>query len=66
MGKISNTEINYIEVMAVNLVQSLKDINSEYDKDRYIYSSSARAKFDRLRVELGKELMKIRRAIYAS
>lgn len=62
--KISNTEIDYISTMCCLLINSLKDYNMECKEDDYIYSSSNRAKFDRLRIELNKELMKIRKVIY--
>ena len=66
MSKITNAEVNYIDVMATKLVDALREFNSEYDAERYVYSSSARARFDRLRVELNKELMRVRRKIYAN
>lgn len=59
---LKKEEITYIEQMTKQIVNALKEI-AKYDDD-YIYQSSARAKFDRLRVELGKELMAIRKRIY--
>lgn len=59
---LKKEEITYIEQMTKQLVNALKEI-AKYD-DEYIYQSPARAKFDRLRVELNKELMAIRKRIY--
>lgn len=59
---IKKEEITYIEQMSKQIVNALKEI-SKLD-DIYIFSSPARAKFDRLRVELNKELMAIRKRIY--
>ena len=58
---LKKEEITYIEQMAKQIVNALKEI-AKYDD--YIYQSPARAKFDRLRVELNKELMVIRKRIY--
>lgn len=59
---LKKEEITYIEQMTKQLVNALKEI-AKYDND-YIYQSPERAKFDRLRVELNKELMAIRKRIY--
>lgn len=59
---LKKEEITYIEQMTKQLVNALKEI-AKLD-DVYIFQSPARAKFDRLRVELNKELMIIRRRIY--
>lgn len=59
---LKKEEITYIEQMTKQLVNALKEI-VKLDDD-YIYQSPARAKFDRLRVELNKELMAIRKRIY--
>lgn len=59
---LKKEEITYIEQMTKQLVNALKEI-AKYDDD-YIYQSPARAKFDRLRVELNKELMAIKKRIY--
>ena len=59
---LKKEEITYIEQMTKQIVNALKEI-AKYDDD-YICQSSARAKFDRLRVELNKELMEIRKRIY--
>ncbi|MBR2526560.1 hypothetical protein IKE67_08870 [bacterium] len=59
---LKKEEITYIEQMTKQIVNALKDIASQ--DNNYVYQSPARAKFDRLRVELNKELMEIRRRIY--
>lgn len=59
---LKKEEITYIEQMAKQLVNALKEIAKL--EDVYIFQSPARAKFDRLRVELNKELMAIKKRIY--
>lgn len=59
---LKKEEITYIEQMTKQIVNALKEI-AKYDDD-YIYQIPERAKFDRLRVELNKELMAIRKRIY--
>lgn len=59
---LKKEEITYIEQMTKQLVNALKEI-TKYDND-YIYQIPERAKFDRLRVELNKELMAIKKRIY--
>ena len=62
--KLKESEINYLEFMCIMLIQSLRDVNKEYKENEYIYSSSNRARFDRLRIELNKSLNKIKNTIY--
>lgn len=59
---LKKEEITYIEQMTKQLINALKEI-AKYDNN-YIYQIPGRAKFDRLRVELNKELMTIRKRIY--
>jgi len=59
---LKKEEITYIEQMAKQIINALKEI-AKLD-GVYIFQSPARAKFDRLRVELNKELMAIRKRIY--
>lgn len=59
---LKKEEITYIEQMTKQIVNALKEI-AKYDND-YIYQIPERAKFDRLRVELNKELMQIKKRIY--
>ncbi len=61
---LKKEEITYIEQMTKQIVNALKEIAKCDDDYIYIYQSPARAKFDRLRVELNKELMAIRKRIY--
>lgn len=63
--KIKQLEIEYIEYLCDMLPRILKKINAEYDNDKYIFSSENRAKFDRLRIEMNKTLMKIKKDIYS-
>lgn len=61
--KINKERLNYIEQMMKEIIKALKDFNSE-DTEHYIYQSSNRAKFDRLRLELTKELLNLKKDIY--
>lgn len=63
MKKITQEQINYIETMSKNLIKALKDFNKE-DNEYYCYASENRAKFNRLRLELTKELINIKKRIY--
>ena len=60
---ITDSEIYYIEFIGEWLPKTLKAIQQE-QKDGYIYASENRARFDRLRIEMNKTLMKIRKKIY--
>ena len=62
--KIDEKEIGYIEYLCDMLPKILKDINKEYKENEYLYSSPSRAKFDRLRIEMNKTLIKIKETIY--
>lgn len=62
MKKLSKNDVDYIETMCADLVKSLT-ICLKYGED-YVYQSPERARFKRLRVELGKKLMEIQKAIY--
>jgi hypothetical protein len=61
--KLTNSEIGYIEFICEWLPKILKEIQKE-QKDGYIYQSENRARFNRLRIEMNKTLMKIRNKIY--
>lgn len=61
--KLTDNEINYIQYICSMLPKILKSIQQE-QKDNYIYQSENRARFDRLRIEMNKTLMKIRKKIY--
>ena len=60
---LTDKEINYIDYICDMLPKTLKTIQQE-QKDGYIYASENRARFDRLRIEITKTLMKIRKKIY--
>lgn len=62
--KVSEKEINYIETMCSLLINTLKDFNNECKENTYVFSSPNRAKFDRLRLELNKELIKVKKEVY--
>ena len=61
--KLTDSELNYIEYICEMLPKTLKAIQKE-QKDGYIYASENRARFDRLRIEINKTLMKIKKKIY--
>lgn len=61
--KLTDSEINYVDYIGDMLPKTLKAIQQE-QKDGYIYASENRARFDRLRIEITKTLMKIRKKIY--
>ena len=63
MKDLSENDVNYVENMCADLVKSL-EICLIYDDDDYIYQMPERARFKRLRVELGKKLMEIQNKIY--
>ena len=60
---LTDKEINYVDYICDILPKTLKAIQRE-QKDGYIYASENRARFDRLRIEISKTLMKIRKKIY--
>ena len=64
MKKIPVEEINYIRTMCNQLIHAIEEYNKEVKEDEFIFASSNRAKFDRLRVELTKEMMKLRKKLY--
>lgn len=62
--KIKNSTVLYIEALCVSLLQSMRAFNKEAENDDFIYSSSNRARFERLRIELAKELIAIQKTMY--
>lgn len=60
---LTDKEINYVDYICDMLPKTLKAIQQE-QKEGYIYASENRARFDRLRIEISKTLMKIRKKIY--
>lgn len=63
MNNLTDKEINYVDFICDMLPKTLKAIQQE-QKDGYIYASENRARFDRLRIEVNKTLMQIRKKIY--
>lgn len=62
---ITNDELIYTEQLTKQLLKSLKDTHKEFfNGDRYLYSSSNRAKFKRLRIELAKHLLIVEKELY--
>lgn len=61
---LTDKEINYVDFICDMLPKTLKAVQQE-QKDGYIYASENRARFDRLRIEISKTLMKIRKKIYS-
>ena len=61
--KLTNCEVDYIEYICDVMPIILRALQQE-QKDGYIYASENRARFDRLRVEMTKTLMKIKKKIY--
>lgn len=66
MQELTKKDVIYLEEMTKNIIKSLKIILKYYENnnDRYLYNSAERARFKRLRVELGKKLMEIQKIIY--
>ena len=64
MKKVDKERISYIEQMMKETIKALKDFNSENTDGYYIFQSSNRAKFDRLRIELTKELLNLKKEVY--
>ena len=64
--KIPKDEISYIEYLCRMLPIILKDFNKECEENNghYIFQSPNRARFDRLRIEMNKTLLKIKKEIY--
>lgn len=62
---IKNKDIEYIKEMTNQIVDSMNNTLKEFHSEQgRIWSSSNRAKFKRLRVELTKELFKIEKELY--
>ena len=63
--KIRNTDILYVQYICEKIPKLLKNIQKEQEENEYhIYQSSNRAEFERLRINLNKELMRIKKSIY--
>lgn len=62
--KIRNTDILYVQYICEKIPKLLRNIQKEQEEEYYIYQSSNRAEFERLRINLNKELMRIKKTIY--
>lgn len=62
---IKNEEIIYIQQVMNKIIESLKQVNEELsENEHYIFSSKARARFDKLRIELNQELLNMKKRLY--
>lgn len=63
--RIHKNTIEYVQMLCDLLPKTLNEINADYDKGKgYLFQSEARARFDRLRIELTKYLVKVKKDIY--
>lgn len=63
--RIHKNTIEYVKMLCNLLPKTLNEINTDYDNcDGYLFQSEARARFNRLRIELTKYLGKIKEDIY--
>ena len=63
--KINQNDINYVNYVCEELPTLLNDIKYEIEQnDHWLYASERRARFDRIRIELNKVLLKIKKDIY--
>ena len=68
--KIKDTQITYIKELSNQIIKSLEAVQEEQKVELlnsnscYICSSKSRATFDRLRLELNRQLLLIRKQIY--
>lgn len=60
---LTEKEIDYVEYTCTIIAKTLRAIQRE-QKQGYIYASENRAQFNRLRIELNKALLKIKKNIY--
>ena len=61
---MNNVEIQYLEQMYKRSIKTLKGFMSEENEDEYIFSSRNRAEFNRLRLEITKELLRLKNKMY--
>ena len=68
--EIRDTQITYIKELSNQIIKSLEAVQEEQKAELlnsnscYIFSSKYRATFDRLRMELNRQLLLIRKQIY--
>ena len=61
---MNNAEIQYLEQMYKRSINTLKSFMCEEANDEYIFQSRNRAEFNRLRLEITKELLKLENKMY--
>lgn len=61
---MNNEEIKYLEQMYKRSIKTLKEFMKEQNEDRYIFSSRNRAEFNRLRLEITRELLRLENKMY--
>ena len=61
---MNNAEIQYIEQMYKRSINTLKSFMREEANDEYIFQSRNRAEFNRLRLEITKELLRLENKMY--
>lgn len=61
---MNNAEIQYLERMFDRSINALKSFMLEENNDEYIFSSRNRAEFNRLRLEITKELLRLENKMY--
>ena len=59
-----NLEIQYLEQMYKRSINTLKSFMREEANDEYIFQSRNRAEFNRLRLEITKELLRLENKMY--
>ena len=62
--EISKDRIIYLKEMMKQIVKAIEDFEIDNAFGEYIYADKNRAKFDRLRLELQDELLKIKKEMY--
>ena len=61
---MNNAEIQYLEQMYKRSINTLKSFMREESNDEYIFQSRNRAEFNRLRLEITKELLRLENKMY--
>ena len=61
---MNNAEIQYLEQMYKRSINTLKSFMLEEANDEYIFQSRNRAEFNRLRLEITKELLRLENKMY--
>ena len=61
---MNNAEIQYLEQMYKRSINTLKSFMNEEANDEYIFQSRNRAEFNRLRLEITKELLRLENKMY--